>query len=87
MRRNLFAKLIFIFVLLTSSLLKAQPGPYGPPSTTVTSHIGLMNELQKRGPYAQAYGPDAGGRYFVVGPNARATPHPYLHRIRHRRAR
>jgi hypothetical protein len=50
-----------------------------PPQQTVTSHIGLMNELQKRGPYAYAHGPYAGGEYVVVGPLGPPPP-PRRHR-------
>jgi hypothetical protein len=55
-----------------------------PPQQTVTSHIGLMNELQKRGPYAYAHGPYAAGEYIVVGPLA-SPPRRLYRRSRHYR--
>ncbi len=80
-----------IAIALTPSFTPhaAQAGAFAPPSTTVTSFIGLMNELQKRGPYAYAYGPDAGGSYVVVGPGPFPPPYSYAprHHRRHRRAR
>ncbi len=81
----------FAFTVAAGAASFASAQPASVPWTTVTSQLGLMNELQKRGPYAQSYGPDAGGRYLIVGPIApsrfdrrdiRARPHRRHHRIR-----
>jgi hypothetical protein len=53
--------------LLISAPAIAQPWA-ALPHQPVSSQIGMMNELQKRGPNAYVYGPYAGGQYVVVGP-------------------
>jgi hypothetical protein len=76
--------LLFLAIPLTLAALPSRAQPTRlPPHQTVHSHIGLMNELQKRGPNAYAHGPYAGGEYVVVGP---LGPPPYRPRY-HRRAR
>ena len=58
----------------------AQPWA-GLPHQPVTSLLGMMNELQKRGPNAYVYGPYEGGQYIVVGP---VIAPPYAAEVRHR---
>jgi hypothetical protein len=67
-------------LLLFSAPATAQPWA-GLPHQPVSSQIGMMNELQKRGPNAYIYGPYAGGQYVVVGP---ITGPPYATNYRSR---
>lgn len=80
-----FALLFGLAAVAAAQPTHAQPrNP--PPQQTVTSHIGLMNELQKRGPNAYAHGPYAGGEYVVVGPlPPPPRPRYYNRRPRHYR--
>lgn len=81
--RHLAAPLLLSVPLaLTALPLQAQP-MNSPPQTTVSSFIGLINELQKRGPNAYVLGPAEGGRYVVVGP----LDAPPYRPLRNRRSR
>jgi len=66
-----------VAALAAAQPLQAQPAN-PPPHQVVSSHIGLMNELQKRGPYAYVQGPYASGEYVVVGPLP-PSPRPRAH--------
>jgi hypothetical protein len=77
--RPRFIALAALPVLMMSAPLAAQPWAHLP-HQTVTSHIGMMNELQKRGPNAYVEGPFAGGQYVVVGPLAGPPQPPRQHR-------
>ncbi len=71
-------------LLVGAAAAQAGPRAHAPPQTIVSSHIGMMTELQKRGPNAYAWGPDAGGQYLIVGPitgpYAPDVPRPPRHR-------
>lgn len=76
---------VAVVLVLAAPPLQAQPAN-PPPHQIVSSHIGMMNELQKRGPYAYVEGPYRAGEYVVVGPLP-PSPRPsgYNRRTRHYR--